>query len=132
MSIPDIFLPLLFKVRRHPFDPTVVNDLGNEVEAWDEPTEYDVYGWGPPQTQTAKEVLVGTTRYVVEVELMVPPGFLAKDGDRIELGSTLEIEANPDYFEMYRVVGPIEDYTHNPFGWNPGSVVNLIAVKGAK
>ena len=135
MSTPDVFLPLLYKVRLHNFDPNAVNDRGNEVERWDPPVEQDVYGWGPPQlTASAKEVIVGGTRYVVEVELMVPPGFYAKDGDRIQLGNTLEVEAHPERFDMYRVVGPIEDYSHNPMpgGWNPGNVVNLIAVGGVR
>ena len=130
MSSP--FLPLLFKVQVNSFDPTATNDLGNEVEAWEDPVEIDVYGWGPPQMQAPKEVLVGTTRYVVAVELMVPPGVFVKDNDRIQLGSIAETSASPDDYEWYRVVGPIEDYTHNPFGWNPGSVINLVAVKGAK
>lgn len=133
MSVPDVFLPLLYTVRLHNFDPDAVNDRGNEVEKWDDPVEKLVYGWGPPQlTASQKEVLVGTTRYVVEIELMVPPEFYAKDGDRIQLGSTQEIEAAPDRFDLYRVVGPIEDYAHNPFGWNPGNVVNLIAVGGVR
>lgn len=122
MSSPDVFLPLLFKVKLHSYDPSAKNDLGNTVERWDDPVEKDVYGWGPPQLQAPKEVLVGTARYVVALELMVPPGFFAKDGDKIQL------EDN----SWWRVVGPIEDYTHNPFGWNPGSVVNLISVKGVK
>jgi hypothetical protein len=122
MTQPDVFLPLLFKVRLHSFDPHAVNDLGNEVERWDDPVEKDVYGWGPPQLQGPKEVLVGTTRYVVHLELMVPPGVVAKDGDRIQL----------DDDSWWRVVGPTEDYSHNPFGWNPGNVINLVAVKGVK
>ncbi len=128
------FLPLLFKVRRHALNPNAENDLGNKVEAWNPPVEIDVYGWGPPQLRgVAKEVVTATgTRYVVEVELMVPPGVIAKDGDRFQLGSTDQIEADPDSFEWYRVVGPTEDYSHNPLGWNPGNVINLVAVKGAK
>lgn len=122
MSAPDVFLPLLFKVRLHSFDPSATNDLGNKIEAWSDPVEKDVYGWGPPQLQAPKEVLVATSRYVVDLELMVPPGVTAKDGDRIQL----------DDDSWWRVVGPTERYDHNPFGWNPGNVINLVAVKGAK
>jgi hypothetical protein len=132
MSMPDVFLPLLFKVSLRRYTPLAQNDLGNEVEAWADPVEKEVYGWGPPQLQGSKEVLVGTTRYVVAVELMVPPDVFAKDNDRIQLGSLTEVSAAPNNFEWYRVVGPTEDYSHNPFGWNPGNVINLIAVKGAK
>lgn len=122
MSTPDVFLPLLFTVKLHSFNPNATNDLGNKVEKWDDPVDKEVYGWGPPQLQTPKEVLVGTTRYVVAVELMVPPGVTAKDGDKIQL----------DDGSWWRVVGPTEDYSHNPFGWNPGNVINLVSVKGVK
>lgn len=121
MSEAPPFLPLLFKVNHRSFDPSAENDLGNPVEAWDPPVEWDVYGWGAPQLQAPKEVLVGTTRWVVALELMVPPGTTAKDGDLIQL----------DDESWWRVVGPTEDYSHNPFGWNPGNVINLVAVKGA-
>lgn len=121
MSTPDVFLPLLFKVQHKSFDPTATNDLGNKIERWNDPEEFEVYGWGPPQV--SKVITLGEERYVIETELMVPPGFFAKDRDRIQL------EGSDDW---HRVVGPIEDYTHNPFGWNPGSVVNLVHVKGAK
>lgn len=117
----DVFLPLLFKVRHSVLTSGGTSDLGSPKDAWESPEERDVYGWGPPQLQPVKEVIIGSTRYVVAVELMVPPEYTAKDGDRIQLGD------NDDY---YRVIGPIEDYAHNPFGWNPGSVVNLLYVKG--
>lgn len=131
MSEPDIFLPLLFKVRRFPYDPTATNDLGNEVEQWGDAEELDVYGWGAPASGE-KMVLDGDTRVTIHVELMVPPGFKSRSKDRFELGSTAEVEANPGDFEKFRQVGPLEDYEHNPFGWNPGSVVNLTAVSGGQ
>lgn len=132
MTVGDTFLPTLFKVLRYSFDPDATNDLGNDVEKWEEPTEHAVYGWGPPQLTTPKEVIVGSNRYVVELELLVPPGFFAKDRDRIRLGSIEQVEAAEDAYPWFKVVGPIEDYTHNPFGWNPGSVVNLVEVSGAR
>jgi hypothetical protein len=116
------FLPLLFTARIYSYQNGTVNDLGNEVESWSVPTEVWVYGWGPPQfTPQGKEVVVESSRYVVETELFVPPGIIAYNKDLIKLGS------NP---EWHRVVGPTEDYSHNPFGFNPGSVINLIAVEG--
>ena len=132
MTTPDVFLPLLFKVRLHRYNATATNDLGNVVEAWELPEEFNVYGWGPPQMAQPKEVQVGQDRHIVEVELMVPPDFFAKHNDRIQLGSDAQIEAAPLEFPIFRVVGPMEDYTHNPFGWNPGSVVNLVFVKGGQ
>lgn len=116
------FLPLLFKVQHRAFNSTLTNDLGNEVEGWEPAEEWDVYGWGPPELRgVSKEVDASGVRYTVQVELMVPPGVVAQDNDRIQL----------DDGTWYRVVGPTEDYSHNPFGWNPGNVINLITVEGA-
>lgn len=130
MSTPDVFLPLLYPVLTFEYSSNTKNANGNEVEAWGNPVERLVYGWGPPQLQTPKEVIVGTARYVVAVEMMVPPGFKLKDKDRVMLGSQDEVTANMLAYDIYRVVGPVEDYEHNPFGWNPGSVINLVAVQG--
>ena len=32
--------------------------------------------------------------------------------------------------DEYEVIGGPEMYDHNPFGWNPGGVINLKAVSG--
>jgi len=127
------FLPLLFKVSHRSYDASAENDLGNEVEAWNDPEEWEVYGWGPPEFRGVTKEVVGADggRYIVHVELLVPPGIYARDRDRIQLGSLAEIEAAPDNYEWYRVVGPTEDYSHSPFGWNPGNVINLVTVEGA-
>lgn len=118
MSIGDIFLPLLYTVEHAAYDDTSRNDLGTVQDEWLTPETKDVYGWGPPQTTEPKEVIVGSDRYTVEIELMVPPGFKSKHKDHFTL----------DDEEIYTQVGPIENYEHNPFGWNPGSVINLSRV----
>ena len=125
MTAPDQpFLPLLYKVNHRAFNSTLINDLGNEVEGWDPAEEWDVYGWGPPEFRgVTKEVADSSgNRYTVAVEVMVPPGVYAKDNDRIQL----------DDGTWYRVVGPTEDYSHNPFEWNPGNVINLVTTEGAE
>lgn len=118
MSIGDVFLPLLYTVEHSAYDSTATNDLGTAIDAWLPAEEKDVYGWGPPQTVAPKEVIVGSERYAVEIEIMVPPDFNSKHNDHFTL----------DDDEVYKQVGPMEDYRHNPFGWNPGSVVNLVRV----
>jgi hypothetical protein len=118
--VTDVFLPLQFEVEVYIFDPDATNDLGNPVDRWvKENKSRLVYGWGPPQASPAKEVSVGDTRYAINTELYVPPDFSIKHRDRIKLGDV-----------TFTVVGPREDYEHNPFDWNPGSVVNLVAVEG--
>lgn len=124
------FLPLLYPVTVLPYVSGATDDNGNEIPGWGAPAQKDAYGWGPPQLQTPKEVIVGTARYVVAVEMMVPPGFVLKDKDRVILAPLTDFVANISAFDVYRVVGPTEDYSHNPFGWNPGNVINLVAVQG--
>lgn len=124
------FLPLLYPVITLSYKSDAKDDNGNEVEDWEPPVQKDAYGWGPPQLQTPKEVIVGTARYVVAVEMMVPPGFVLKDKDRVILCSIDEFVADTTKWDVYRVIGPTEDYSHNPFGWNPGNVINLQAVQG--
>lgn len=137
MSIPDTFLPTAYPVVRKPYIRGAISNSGNERDTWGPPEEHYVYGWGPPQNKAQitepKAVYADNQRYVVELELMVPPGFMSKHRDRFVLGVTLEIfeTLSPEDYEMYRMIGPIESYEANPFGWNPGSVVNLIQAEGA-
>ena len=116
------FLPLLYEVGHSVFDPDAENDLGEKIPDWEAPVLKAVYGWGPPQAETPKEVIVGDDRYRVELELMVPPGWQSKHRDKFDLGYGDGI--------VFQQVGLIEDYEHNPFEWDPGSVVNLVSVKG--
>lgn len=123
MSSPDVFLPLLYTVGHMSYDDSAKNDLGDPLPVWSDPVDRLVYGWGPPQAEAPKEVSVGDDRVRVELELMVPPGWQSKHRDKFDLGYGDDV--------LYWQVGPIEDYEHNPHGWNPGSVVNLVSIKGA-
>ena len=76
-----------------------------------------MYGWGAPQTSEPK--LAGHDREIVEVELLVPPGFECSARDRMVLDGV-----------EFEVIGGVEMFDHNPFGWNPGGIVNLKAVNG--
>lgn len=127
-AVPDIpppdtssssFLPTRFTISHYAFDP--------DVDRWNLPVEKPAYGWGAPQYQAPKEILSGDTRYVVQVELLVPPGVTAKDNDYIRLGPIAGLD---DEYDWYRVVGPTEDYGNNPFGFTPGNVINLTAISG--
>jgi hypothetical protein len=112
MSTPDQFLPTLF---------TVVKK------------SYIVGAMSKAQITEAKAVYVDGTRFMVELALMVPPGFVSNNRDHFILNVTLEDyeAADPDSFEVYRQIGPLESYEFNPFGWNPGGVVNLLSAGGA-
>lgn len=116
MSTMDEF-PLLFTVGHRVFDPSAEDAHGNPVEHWLPAVPKPVYGWGAPQTSEPK--LAGHDREIVEVELLVPPGFECSHRDRMVLDGV-----------EFEVVGGVEMFDHNPFGWNPGGVINLKAVSG--
>nr|DAW17871.1 MAG TPA: Minor capsid protein [Caudoviricetes sp.] len=109
--------PLLFTVGHRIYSAGAEDDWGNTVSGWSDPVDKPVYGWGAPVTSEPK--LAGHDRDVVEIELLVPPGFECSPRDRMVLDG-----------DEYEVIGGTEMYDHNPFGWNPGGVVNLRAVSG--
>lgn len=133
-----LFLPLQFKVLHLPYKVGATNDLGNEIDEWEDPVEKDVYGWGPPESKTqftqAEAVIFDGQRYIVDLQLLVPPGWVSNHRDRFRLGSEEIVAASQDAdrdYPYYRQVGPTQMYDHNPFGWNPGGAVMLIAASGA-
>ena len=104
--------PLLFTVGVCTFSKTGTNGWDEDTEGWSDPVSTPVYGWGAPGSREPK--LAGDDRIVVDVELLVPPEFECSPKDRILLEG-----------DEYEVLGPVQRYDHNPFGWNPGGVVNL-------
>ncbi|MGB3602717.1 MAG: hypothetical protein WBA38_04095 [Gordonia sp. (in: high G+C Gram-positive bacteria)] len=109
--------PLRFTVGHKVFDAAGEDAHGNPVETWLPEVGKKVYGWGAPQSSEPK--LAGHDREIVEVELLVPPGFVASARDRMVLDGV-----------EFEVIGGPEHFDHNPFGWNPGGVVHLKAVSG--
>lgn len=113
--------PLLFTVGVHTWDG--VED-GYSTEAGYSPaktstgTQKKVYGWSTPSTTEPK--LAGHDRVVVDVELLVPPGFGVGPHDLVDL---------PDVGQ-FEVIGEPEDFTKGPFGFQPGAVINLRKVDG--
>jgi hypothetical protein len=107
--------PLLFSVGHRAYSAAEIDAHGNAVPSWSEPVQKSVYGWGAPDTSEPK--VAGYERVVVEVELLVPPGFQCQSRDRMVLDGV-----------EYEVIGMPEMFDHNPFGWNPGGVINLRAV----
>lgn len=84
-------------------------------------TEVPVYGWHTPSTTDPK--LAGhPDRVIVDVELLVTPDFAPTPKSRIGLPS------GPA--GRFEVIGDVQDCNHGPFGWQPGSVVNLRRVTG--
>lgn len=115
--------PLLFTVGVHTHTETIQLDEYNEIVSAYVPargatgTPCQVYGWSTPLS--TEPAVAGHDRVVVDVQLMVPPGFPAGPYDVIDL---------PD--GEYQVIGQPEDFNHGPFGWQPGTVLNLRKVTG--
>lgn len=109
--------PLLFSVGHRRYDSTATDAHGNDIDFWFPEVPKPVYGWGAPQSDEPK--LAGHDREVVEVELLVPPGFECSHRDLMVLDGV-----------EFEVIGDPEMFDHSPFGWNPGGVVNLRKVNG--
>lgn len=100
--------------RKHDVDE-LNNDVWVDVEV---SAPVKVAGWSKPTSAEPK--LAGHDRLTVDVELLAPVGvFSARDAVRL-----------PDHSGLMEVVGEPENYSFNPFGWDPGlEVVNLSEVK---
>ena len=84
---------------------------GNPTTEWVEEVR-PVIGWGAPRGREPK--VAGVSALVVDLELFVPPDWSSKDTDLVVVDGL-----------QYEQVGPVEDYSHGPFGFKPGGVVNL-------
>lgn len=96
-----------------------IDELGNDV--WVDTTEENpvaVAGWAIPHGDEPK--LAGHDRRTVKVELYAPVGaFRAEDAVRL-----------PDRADTLEVIGEPENWSANPFGWDPGlEVVNLGGIR---
>lgn len=114
--------PTPYTVGHHAYSADGEDPRGNPVVTYTPPadqpgTEVPVYGWYVPSS--TEPALAGHDRVIVDVAMLVPPGFPAGPHDLIDL---------PD--GQCEVIGYAEDYTHNPFGWGPGGVLNLQRVEG--
>lgn len=119
--------PLAFVVGHRAYSAGAEDDWGNTTAGWAPPVARRVYGWGAPQTSEPK--VAGHDRDVVEVELLVPPGYTSSPRDRVILDFDEDTWVDGETPE-FEVIGHPEMFDHNPFGWDPGGVVNLKAVSG--
>lgn len=114
--------PLRYTVGIHTMSTTGLDAHRNPAKVYTPPldqpgTPVKVYGWSTPFTTEPK--LAGHDRVIVDVELLVPPGFPSAPGSVIDLP-----------VGQFEVIGEIQDYTRGPFGWEPGGVVNLRRITG--
>lgn len=114
--------PTPFTVGHHTYSSTTEDDYGREGITFTPARDADgvekaVYGWANPTGTEPK--LAGHDRVVVEMELYSPPAFNPGPHDLIDLPGG-----------QFEVIGYPEDYTHGPFGFQPGYVINLRRVEG--
>lgn len=95
------------------------NSHGNPVDSWAAPVDVAVYGYGPP-TRT-QESEPGGTQVIQGLQIFAPPGLAVSAQDRFVVdGLTYEVE------------GEVGDWTHGPFRYAPGIVINVKRVEGGR
>ncbi|MGW4090043.1 hypothetical protein [Nocardia sp. NPDC004750] len=109
----------------HTWTGTGEDDHGNAVDTYapplDQPgTPHAVIGWQVPSS--TEPAVAGHDRVAVDVELGVPPGLVFGPHDVVDLPYGPE--------GQFEVVGEIRTADGNPFGWNPGGIVNLARLDG--
>lgn len=80
-------------------------------------TPVKVYGWSVPDT--LEPIVPGHERVMVDVQLLVPPGFPAVASSVIDLPAG-----------QFQVIGEQQDYTNGPFAFRPGGVLHLRRITG--
>lgn len=101
--------PLHHTVRKISRTITGRNKLGNAVTE-ETTSEVLVAGWAQPSSDEPKQA--GHERLTVDLEIYAPPGAFS-EGDAVDI---------PGYGTL-EVIGHPENYSHSPFGWDPGLVV---------
>lgn len=111
-------LPTPYTVEQLPWTNSGTDPHGNPVEGYGDPVPVKVHGWSVPQSSETDSAVAD--RVIVDVKLYCPPGTEVSHRDRFRLptGGT------------YDVVGELEDYTHGPFEFRAGVVVNLRRTDG--
>lgn len=110
--------PARYTVQTAAYVPGQKDAHNNDVDAWASPVDQPAIGWASPNSAQPK--YMGATRTIIDVELYVPVDFVCGPRDRVTLTDG----------KVYEAVGYPEDYTHGPFDFAPGLVVNLVRVEG--
>lgn len=96
---------------------TVIDELGNDDEEWDDPVEVKVIAYQP---SSVENITGYTSRVVSDIDMAVPPELEVSVRDRFILpGETIP----------FNVVA-IEDACHGFHQWAPGNIVKLQRVTG--
>jgi hypothetical protein len=97
------------------YQPGAVDAHGNSSDAWADPVQVWVDGYGP----RTDSVEPGGSQVIVGLQVFIPKGLAVSPQDRFVIGS-----------QTYTVEGEVGDWNHGPFGFEPGVVVNVKRVEG--
>lgn len=101
--------PLRHTVRKISRTVTGRDKLGNTTTK-ETTSDVVVAGWSQPTSDEPKQA--GHERLTVDLEIYAPPEIFS-EGDAVDIPSYGQLE----------VIGHPENYSHSPFGWDPGLVV---------
>lgn len=116
-----MFLETTTAIGHKKWSQTGTDPLGNPVEGWADPVDLWVYGYGPAASLAGSEPTARPTAVITAWQVFAPPGTVVNAQDRyIMPGQDGEWEQD----------GELGDYTHGPFGWAPGVVIQIRRVVG--
>lgn len=106
-----------FTVQVEPYTPSV-DTHNHAADAWGEPVEVPIYGWGP--ASTAQAVEGNRSPVTSEVDVYAPAGTATGSKDRWTLAGV-----------AYLQDGDVQDYTHGPLGSRvAGVVIRVKQIRG--
>lgn len=98
------------------YQPGETDAHGNPEDAWADPVDLRIYGYGP---STSTEP--GGTQVIVGLVVLGPPDMVIDARDRFVIDGL-----------TYEVDGEVGDWNHGPFGFKPGIAVNVKRVEGGR
>ena len=103
-----------FDVDVYLFEGSATDDRGRREPSWaDIPLRQKVFGWAPPSSDQLT-ALDGAEVIDRDLDLYVPQGFQCGPLAKVVVDSV-----------AFQALGHVKDYSHGPFGFNPGGVVAL-------
>lgn len=110
--------PLAQTIGHAIYTPGSTDSHNNPIDAWATPVNVQVYGYGPPiRTEEAEP---GGTQVIQGLQVLSPV-FAVDPRDRFVIDSI-----------TYEVVGEVANWSHGPFGWDPGQTIRLRRVEGGR
>lgn len=98
------------------YTPGAVDSHNNPVDAWADPVSVEVYGYGPPNRTPEAEP--GGTQVIEGMQILAPV-FAVDPRDQFVVDG-----------DLFEVEGEVANWSHGPFGFQPGMTIQLKRVEG--